>query len=352
MKVAKIYNLITIAPIFILSVFGGSLFGQSCPALWQNTLTNNSSSYAVSIGKQNLICDESTSIGSALEFTANYSLSSLTQVSNPIFKITYDGATLLEVKFDNRKITVNRSVQWKECTAWSGGNCTTYATPVFGIMPFSTWDDQFIESTTGWISIKLADNGLWIKTSKSASSSAGPYKSDFSYGGLHLSGIEEKLKTGTAVNFTYSLESSATSGVTLTNITFKAGGLPYIQAVTVAGSTDSPETNYPHSGSLTAPGEESVALATRVKQPGNFKIYPNPTSETLTLDLESLVEEVVEVTLYDAVGRALLTEKHAVSKGFNRIQLEQLKSRGVASGAYLLKVTSNTFSNSEMVIVK
>lgn len=350
MKSIKVYNLIIVTLFLTLEILGGSLFGQ-CPTLYSHSNANNSSSYSANIGKDRLICDESTSIGSALEFTANYSLSSLTQVSNPIFKITIDGTTLFEVKFDNRKITVNRYVQWKECTAWSGGNCTTYATPVFATMAYSTWDDQFIESTTGWISIKLADNGLWIKTSKSASSSAGPYKSDFSYGGLHLSGIEAKLNSSSSANFSYQLQSSATSGVTLSNIAFKAGGQSYIQAVTVADGDDSPETNYPPGSSMLANWEEEE-IGASLKQTGTLKIYPNPVEESLTLDLESSADETVEVTLYDTFGRAILSEKHAVTRGFNRILLEHLKSRGVAAGAFILNVTSNTLSASEILIMK
>ncbi len=348
MKSIKVYKLIIVTLSLTLGILGGSLFGQ-CPTLYSHSNANNSSSFSANIGKDRLICDESTSIGSALEFSANYSLSSLTQVSSPIFKITYDGTTLFEVKFDNQKITVNRYVQWKECTSWSGGACTTYAAPVFGMMTYSTWDDEFIESITGWISIKLADNGLWIKTSTADSN--GPYKSDFSYEGLHLSGIEAKLNSSLTANFSFSLESSAASGVNLSNISFKAGGLSYIEAVTVVNSGDSPETNYPPAAPKIADGE-GVAMSTQIKQSGKLKIYPNPVEESLTMDLESTADEVVEVTLYDTFGRAILSEKHAVTKGFNRILLERLKSRGVVSGAFILNATSNTLSASKMLIMK
>lgn len=352
MKSIDLHKFIIVIYVLLLGIFDCYLFGQSCPTLWQNTLTNNLMSYSGAIGKQNLICDQSTSVGSALEFTANYSLSSLTQVSNPIFKITFDGATLFEVKFDNQKITVNRSVQWKECTAWSGGNCSTYTSPIFGTMPFSTWDDQFIVSTTGWISIKLADNGLWIKTSKSASSADGPYKSDFSYGGLHLSGIEAKLNSSATADFTYNLQSSASSGVMLSNITFKAGGLSYIQAVTVASTTESPETNYPPGSLLTAPEQSSMELSAKSASTDLIKMYPNPVEESLTLDMDSSIDDVVEVTLHDITGRKLLSQKHLISQGFNRIQLEQLKSGGLAAGAFIVKVTGRSFSESKMLIMR
>jgi len=52
---------------------------------------------------------------------------------------------------------------------------------------------------------------------------------------------------------------------------------------------------------------------------GEARIYPNPTDYQFFIELDSPVEKEVTINLYDAAGRLVRTQEHALVKGFNKI---------------------------------
>lgn len=73
----------------------------------------------------------------------------------------------------------------------------------------------------------------------------------------------------------------------------------------------------------------------------NFKIYPNPATSTITIDLSSVDNSSVDV--YDFDGRKILTQK--LSNSSNTINIDNL-----SSGMYLFKVTSDQGTATSKVV--
>ena len=73
----------------------------------------------------------------------------------------------------------------------------------------------------------------------------------------------------------------------------------------------------------------------------NFKIYPNPATSTITIDLSSVDNSSVDV--YDIDGRKILTQK--LSNSSNTINIDNL-----SSGMYLFKVTSDQGTATSKVV--
>jgi hypothetical protein len=73
----------------------------------------------------------------------------------------------------------------------------------------------------------------------------------------------------------------------------------------------------------------------------NFKIYPNPATSTITIDLSSVDNPSVDV--YDIDGRKILTQK--LSNSSNTINIDNL-----SSGLYLFKVTSDQGTATSKVV--
>lgn len=79
------------------------------------------------------------------------------------------------------------------------------------------------------------------------------------------------------------------------------------------------------------------------------KISPVPADDLLTIQLESLTNQEVSFDISDATGKIISTEKRALEKGRNHVEL------GVSTlpqGLYLIQVSSNRLKNMPLKFVK
>ncbi len=78
----------------------------------------------------------------------------------------------------------------------------------------------------------------------------------------------------------------------------------------------------------------------QTKSEDYIKIYPNPTSSGINLQINATETEKAVITLYDLTGRLLITQKETIFPGFNSFRLERRPS--ISKGIYLLKIKTKT----------
>lgn len=70
--------------------------------------------------------------------------------------------------------------------------------------------------------------------------------------------------------------------------------------------------------------------------------YPNPTRDRYTIHIESKSEEVMQLEIFDLLGRSISKQKLDIRKGSNS---QQVLLNGISAGTYLLKVSGASVSN-------
>ena len=87
-------------------------------------------------------------------------------------------------------------------------------------------------------------------------------------------------------------------------------------------------------------GSTSSTIITSVQQPNEEKlmvnVYPNPTADMLTLDVQHIDVDAYTITIFDVSGKQVYTANHAGVSGRININLSSFES-----GTYLLNLTSN-----------
>jgi hypothetical protein len=87
-------------------------------------------------------------------------------------------------------------------------------------------------------------------------------------------------------------------------------------------------------------GSTSSTTITSVQQPDEEKlmlnVYPNPTADMLTLDVQHIDVDAYTITIFDVSGKQVYTANHAGVSGRVNINLSSFDS-----GTYLLNLTSN-----------
>jgi hypothetical protein len=79
------------------------------------------------------------------------------------------------------------------------------------------------------------------------------------------------------------------------------------------------------------------------------KISPVPADDLLNIQLESLTDQEVTFAVSDATGKTILTEKRALEKGRNQVEL---MVSTLPQGLYLIQVSSNRLKNMPLKFVK
>ncbi len=77
-----------------------------------------------------------------------------------------------------------------------------------------------------------------------------------------------------------------------------------------------------------------------------FSIYPNPTTNFLTLDLES-VQKNVKYSIFDLSGKLILNEEF-----FNSTDLISISVEGFAKGVYFLMISSDDFYTHTKIVIQ
>jgi hypothetical protein len=141
-----------------------------------HNVLNNNQSQTINFDKTYLACDlVSSDAYNGLSFKAQYSMSNLTGIKN-IVELRIGTNILMLFRMNARKIEVVRDVIFRPCNTWNNGDCTSFGPIKKGSMTYATRDDQFIDSTTGWIHIEVQDNMMKIRIS---SSENGAYKTEY-----------------------------------------------------------------------------------------------------------------------------------------------------------------------------
>jgi len=95
------------------------------------------------------------------------------------------------------------------------------------------------------------------------------------------------------------------------------------------------------------PADSSNYTAINNVSIAHFKVIPNPTSkETVRIEFDSEISEVCDIILSDNKGIILSDTKQLMNAGTNQITVSGLKEPGI----YYIKLTSNNFTKTQMVV--
>lgn len=75
-----------------------------------------------------------------------------------------------------------------------------------------------------------------------------------------------------------------------------------------------------------------------------LQLFPNPTNRQGTLQYEAAVNEQLVVTLFDALGKRIVTTEVTASRGMNRWSLSTLFPATLAEGRYTIQLSGNNSS--------
>jgi hypothetical protein len=109
----------------------------------------------------------------------------------------------------------------------------------------------------------------------------------------------------------------------------------------VAGNTIESNNNISSSCNL------SLSNQNFEDNPFDFKIYPNPTSDLITIQIEGINNQELNIELYDLQGKLIKETK--LSKG---LTISYLDIQTVYSGTYLIKISTNELSLTRKIIVE
>ena len=159
--------------------------------------------------------------------------------------------------------------------------------------------------------------------------------------------------------------------ITLTNLPFDYDVKLYIGTTLIATSQNGGTTSetiiyntttvgtykikvYPYSGSsatncytLTA---SISGINFRTMQDGTVEInptetslnlYPNPTSNKLTIDYNSLANESIMINVYDVLGRRVYSEMNTANEGFNSYYQD---FNNLDNGVYILEISNGSIA--------
>lgn len=321
---------------------------------------NNNSVLDFSFNKKYLGCDDvSSTFYGGFSFRTQYSVSNLIGEKD-LFRLRIGTYTLMLFRLNNQKIEVLRDVIYRPCNSWSNGVCQTFGATVKGVSTLSTWDNEILNSTTGWIWIKVVDNMMKIRISEEK---MGPYKTEYNYEGLHLSGVDQELADNSDSNVNISIPANSSSGINLSNITFSAGLFFDDTPVNIDDNSKSPETNFPVTGSGTLlrgttnneliKKSEVIKVVVEENFASKLLLYPNPTKDgAFTLNFALKADAPVRFEIVNALGQIVFSkQKQLVSKGNNSFQFGK-EDVNLNSGLYIVNIFTNEFSKSLKLIVE
>jgi hypothetical protein len=347
---------------FLMCLISSSLFSQfnpsNCFAIGENysvrtEYINNNSQRNYSFDKKYLACNNvNYNYHGGFSFKAAYSVSNLVGPKE-IFSLRIGSNVLLSFKIVDKKIEVLRDVIFRPCTTWSNGVCQTFGYKVKGVMTFSSWDDQLVEDNTGWIWIKVLDDSMRIRVSKEED---GPYKTEFNYEGLHLSGVNQELLDNVSTNNANIIipSNSSTTNVSLSTISFSAGIYFPELPVNIDDSFKSPETNFPPSAARTS--EDKVNIEEIIAEQdiiSTLLLYPNPSKDgAFSLKFGLNQESPVNFEIANLSGQVVYQKQNQfLEKGNHTLQFGK-GDVALAAGFYIIKVVTNEYSKSLKLVVE
>lgn len=88
-----------------------------------------------------------------------------------------------------------------------------------------------------------------------------------------------------------------------------------------------------------------VAVQVQTTEPA-VNVHPNPLQNILTVKLDALTAENVQVSLVDALGRVVLAEKYQLEQGENQLFID---TENLDNGVYFLRVDAGNWSKSVLL---
>lgn len=79
----------------------------------------------------------------------------------------------------------------------------------------------------------------------------------------------------------------------------------------------------------------------------NFELYPNPTSEQITLGFETLNSDNIQVSITNVLGQIIQNQEYITKEGSNKIQLNV---SSFSKGMYYLQIKSNNWTVNQKII--
>ena len=98
--------------------------------------------------------------------------------------------------------------------------------------------------------------------------------------------------------------------------------------------------------SLIAPPKPNLSFGQDKKSSAFITVYPNPTTDKITLNTEGVAEGIVNIELIDILGRRVLYLKQELQGWSNTIDLD---IRSFSKGLYSVKVTD---AQNEQIVLK
>ena len=80
-----------------------------------------------------------------------------------------------------------------------------------------------------------------------------------------------------------------------------------------------------------------------------FNVYPNPTSGSFSVNLNSFQNSLVKIALYDTKGRLIQENKEHVNNGPNSFNFNLNE---LAEGLYLINFTDGVNSISRQIVIR
>ena len=81
----------------------------------------------------------------------------------------------------------------------------------------------------------------------------------------------------------------------------------------------------------------------------DLKLYPNPSSDVLTLELVSNENQISTITIVDVLGRVVMTDSYILNRGNNSIKINV---SNLAKGNYNLEIGTEAGKHVESLQVK
>lgn len=99
-------------------------------------------------------------------------------------------------------------------------------------------------------------------------------------------------------------------------------------------------------------GRPALPAITETNISSLIRVYPNPATENITVQLGIKKAGAVNITMVDVSGRLVFSKQQQYAAGKQNIVIPSLKQKGITAGTYLLKVTTSEETKLSKIIVQ
>lgn len=92
-----------------------------------------------------------------------------------------------------------------------------------------------------------------------------------------------------------------------------------------------------------------VGIAENTTEFGSVGVYPNPANDVLNVNVNLNSNDNAVITMYNALGQAVITETREMNAGLNSVQLN---TSNLESGVYFMNVTVNGSTSTTKVVIE